>query len=37
MTAGLLGAGAFVLAAFFLEYVRNARRRRLFGQPLFPT
>ena len=36
MTAGLLGAGGFVLAAFFLEYVRNARRRRLFGQPLFP-
>ena len=37
MTAGLLGAGGFVLAAFFLEYVRNARRRRDFSREFFPT
>jgi len=37
MTAGLLGAGAFVLAAFFLEYVRNARRRRDFSREFFST
>jgi uncharacterized protein involved in exopolysaccharide biosynthesis len=37
MMAGLLGAGAFVLAAFFLEYVRNARRRRDFSREFFPT
>jgi len=35
--AALVGVFGFVMAAFFLEYVRSARRRRLFGQPLFPT
>jgi LPS O-antigen subunit length determinant protein (WzzB/FepE family) len=35
--AALVGVFGFVMVAFFLEYVRSARRRRLFGQPLFPT
>ncbi len=37
MTAGLIGLFASAMVAFFVEYIRSARRRRLFGQPLFPT
>lgn len=34
--AALAGLFGFTLLAFFTEYVRSARRRRLYGEQLFP-
>lgn len=34
--AGLVGLFGCTVAAFFVEYVRSAKRRRLYGEQLFP-
>lgn len=34
--AALVGLFGFTLLAFFTEYIRSARRRRLYGEQLFP-
>jgi hypothetical protein len=33
----LVGLFGFTVAAFLVEYVRSAKRRRLYGEDLFRT
>jgi uncharacterized protein involved in exopolysaccharide biosynthesis len=35
--AAVVGLLGFTITAFFVEYLRSARRRRLYGRELFPT
>jgi len=35
--AAIAGLFAFTVLAFFIEYIRSARRRRLYREELFPT